>query len=265
MGTLNGGVKIFTSPRRRRRLIKIAVVLAIFPLAYLGIHFSTGGSRPTANGPEVPNYVQPKRSPFTKAEQRAVRPVLAQFIRHAVARQDPEKAWSVAGPDLKQGTSQEQWGKGNLPVVPYPAADKGLGEWSYVKYSYTNTVGLEVFVFPKPGSGYSAMTADAEVVKDHDGRWQVNYWMPERFHGPAAVSAKHVKAPKKTARASAKKSTQKTASAAPPQAVQPIRIGGIWLALPIGILSLIILAPLALLLVGWFRNRRAAARDALGT
>jgi hypothetical protein len=159
-------VKILNSPRRRRRLIKIAVVLAIFPLAYLGIHYSTGGSTESANGPEVPNYVQPKHSPFTEAERRAVHPVLAQFIRYAVAREDPAKAWDVAGPDLRSGLTRKKWDTGAIPVVNYPAAHKGLGSWSYVKYSYANTVGLEVFVFPKPGSGYSAMTADAEVVKD---------------------------------------------------------------------------------------------------
>jgi len=242
------------------------VVLAIFPLAYLGIHYSTGGNPENANGPEVPNYVVPKHSPFTAAERRAVHPVLAQFIKYAVAREDPAKAWDVSGPDLKQGLTREAWDKGQMPVVNYPAAHKGLGSWSYVKYSYTNSVGLEVFVFPKPGSGYSAMTADAEVVKDRDGRWQVNYWMPERFHGPAALSAKQVKAAKKGARASTTKSTtQKTAAAAPPPAAQPTRTTGLWLALPIGILSLIILAPLVLLLVGWLRSRRAAARDALGT
>jgi hypothetical protein len=258
-------VKILRSPRRRRRLIKIAAVLAIVPLAYLGIHYSTGGSNESANGPEVPNYVQPKHSPFTEAERRAVHPVLAQFIRYAVAREDPAKAWDVAGPDLRSGLTRKEWDTGAIPVVNYPASRKGLGSWSYVKYSYANTVGLEVFVFPKPGSGYSAMTADAEVVKDNDGRWQVNYWMPERFHGAAAVSAKHVKTAKKDAGASTRKSpTRKSAAPAPPPAVQQTRTSGLWLALPIGILSLIILAPLVLLLVGWVRNRRAAARDALG-
>jgi hypothetical protein len=109
------------------------------------------------------------------------------------------------------------------------------------------------------------MTADAEVVKDNDGRWQVNYWMPERFHGPAAVSAKQAKAAKKTARAYAKKSTtHKTAAAAPPPAAQPPRTRGIWLLVPVGLLALIILAPLTLLLLGWFRNRRET-RESLGT
>jgi hypothetical protein len=253
-------MRILKSPRWRRRLLKVAVVLALIPLVYIGIRLSTPGSPENANGPEVPNYVQPKRSPFTASEKRAVRPVLADFIRYAVAREDPARAWDVAGPDLRAGFTRKEWDTGNLPVVNYPAADRGLGTWSYVKYSYTNTVGLEVFVFPKPGSGYSAMTADAEVVKERDGRWFVNYWMPERFHGPPALSAKQLKAARKTARSFKKKSkstTQKTA-APEPVAAQPTRTRGVWLLVPIGLLSLIILAPLTMLLVGWFRNRRAA-------
>ena len=191
-------MRILKSPRRRRRLIKIAVVLAFIPLVYIGVRLSTSGNPENASGPEVPNYVQPKRSPFTADEQRAVHPVLAQFIKDAVAREDPAKAWDLSGPDLKQGLTRKEWDKGQMPVVNYPAAHRGLGSWSYVKYSYANTVGLEVFVFPKPGSGYPAMTAAAEVIKDRDGRWLVNYWMPERFHGPPALSAKQLKAATKT-------------------------------------------------------------------
>ena len=45
-----------------------------------------------------------------------------------------------------------------------------------------------MFLFPKPGSGWSAMTADVELVKGHDGKWRVDYWMPKRFHGPPSLS-----------------------------------------------------------------------------
>jgi uncharacterized SAM-binding protein YcdF (DUF218 family) len=38
---------------------------------------------------------------------------------------------------------------------------------------------------------------------------------------------------------------------------QSTRTKGIWIAVPFGILSLIVLAPLAIFLVSWFRNRRA--------
>ena len=166
-------MRIWDSPRRRKRVIRWSALVLAIPIVFLALHFSSPGDPGNANGPVIPNYVQPKRSPFTAAEKQAVHPVLADFIRHAVARQDPGKAWDLAGPDLREGSTEKQWEKGDMPVVPYPAADKGLGEWSYVKYSYTDTVGLEVFVFPKPGSGYSAMTADAEVVKDDKGKWFV--------------------------------------------------------------------------------------------
>jgi hypothetical protein len=103
------------------------------------------------------------------------------------------------------------------------------------------------------------MTADAEVVKDNDGRWRVNYWMPERFHGPPALSAAQLKAARKKARSYKRKSRSATKTAAPkPVATQPPRTRGVWWLVPIGLLSLIILAPLAMLFVGWFRNRRAA-------
>jgi hypothetical protein len=108
------------------------------------------------------------------------------------------------------------------------------------------------------------MTADAEVVKDHDGRWLVNYWMPERFHGPPALSAAQLKAAKKTARAFKKKSSSKQKTAAPAAPFNQPRASRIWLLLPVGVLSLIILAPLTLLLVGWLRNRRET-RQSLST
>jgi hypothetical protein len=250
-------MKFLESPRQRKRVIRFSALLALIPLIYLGIHLSTSGNPENANGPVIPNYAEPKPSPFTAAEKQAVRPVLAEFIRHAVSRDDVSKAWDVSGPDIREGLTRKQWDSGDIPVVPYPAADRGLGNWSYVKYSYTNSVGLEVFVFPKPGSGYSAMTADAEVVKDRDGKWFVNYWLPEKFHGPPALSAAQKTAAKKAALA-AKKHPKKRRVAAPEEPLpQSTRTKGIWIAVPFGILSLIVLAPLAIFLVSWFRNRRA--------
>jgi hypothetical protein len=88
--------------------------------------------------------------------------------------------------------------------------------------------------------------------------------MPERFHGPPALSAAQLKAAKKTARALRKKSSSKQKTAAPAAAFNQPRASRIWILLPVGILSLIILAPLALLIIGWLRNRREA-RQSLST
>jgi hypothetical protein len=257
-------VRFWDSPRKRKRVIRWSALVLIVPIAWLAWHFSTPGNPRNANGPVIPNYVQPKRSPFTPAEKAAVHPVLASFIRDAVARDNPGKAWDVAGPDLREGFTQRQWEKGDMPVVPYPAADRGLGDWSYVKYSYTNSVGLEVFLFPRPGSGESAITADTEVVKDKQGKWYVNYWMEERSHGPPALSASQKKALQRQAKAAAavKKARPTTRVAAPQEPPNPdsARAKGLWWIVPIGTIALIIFGPILAMLVIWLRNKREQRR-----
>lgn len=257
-------MRFWDSPRKRKRVIRWSAVVLIVPIAWLAWHFSTPGNPRNANGPVIPNYVQPKRSPSTPAEKAAVHPVLASFIRDAVARDNPGKAWDVAGPDLREGFTQRQWEKGDMPVVPYPAADRGLGDWSYVKYSYTNSVGLEVFLFPRPGSGESAITADTEVVKDKQGKWYVNYWMEERSHGPPALSASQKKALQRQAKAAAaaKKARPTTRVAAPQEPPNPdsARAKGLWWIVPIGTIALIIFGPILAMLFIWLRNKREQRR-----
>ncbi len=258
-------VSILSSPRWRRRLVKIAVVVVpLIPLIYLGVHFSSPGNPGQATGRAVnePGYAQPKRAPFTKENQRAVRKVLREFEATAVVRRDVGRSWEISAPSLREGFTRKQWTRGDLPVVPYPAADKGLGSWNYVQYSYTDTVGLEVFMFPKPGSGWSAMTADVELVKGEDGRWRVDYWMPKKFHGPPAVAAKAKAKPKPVKRAAPAKPAGKrhvtTTRKAAPAAAEPPKPSNVWWLVPIALLSLIVLVPLGFGVNTWYRNRKAA-------
>ena len=185
-------MSILHSYRWRRRIAFTAIGVGVaVPLIWLGVRYSDPGNPENANGPTVADYVQTKDVPFTPAQRRQVHQVLKQFIASAVVRQNVAKAWDIAGPTLKEGLTRKQWDKGNLPVIPYPALDKGWGNWSFVQYSYAegqkHTVGVEVFLFPKPKSGWSAMTADVEVFKNPKKHWLVDYWMPKRFHGPPAV------------------------------------------------------------------------------
>jgi hypothetical protein len=249
-------VKILRSYRWRRRLLFLLIPVVAAPLIYLGVHLSTPGNPGNANGPVVPDYKQPKKARFTKAEQRKVRRVLATFIRSAVARENPSSSWDLAAPSLKEGVTRKEWNRGDLPVVPYPALHKGLGQWDYVEYSYRNSVGLEVFLFPKPGSGYSALTADVELVR-HNGRWLVDYWMPKKFHGPPALA----RSGKTTRKASGKRRHQPQKASpnaeAMPDETSPRQSRAYW-AIPIALLSLIIIVPLVLGSVHWRRNRKAA-------
>jgi hypothetical protein len=256
-------VWILRSYRWRRRLIAAFLVVGVaVPLVYLGIHLSTPGNPQNANGPEVRGYTQPKKAPFTKAKQRAVRRVLAAFIKTAVARQDVARSWNLSAASLKEGVTRKEWNRGELPVVPYPALDRGLGTWDLVNYSYRDTIGLEVFLFPKPGSGYSALTADVELVRNHNGKWLVDYWMPKKFHGPPALAKGAVKAePRPKAKAAGKRRHPPKQAQPPAEASSPrssTHLGAIWLAVPIGILSLIVLVPVAFGIVTWRRNRKAA-------
>jgi hypothetical protein len=259
-------VKILRSYRWRRRLLFTLPVVVAIPLIWLGIHLSTPGNPGNANGPTVPDYKQPKKGRFTKAKQREVHQVLAKFIKSAVAREDPASSWDLSAPSLKEGVTRKEWNRGDLPVVPYPALHRGLGQWDYVEYSYRNSVGLEVFLFPKPGSGYSALTADVELVKGRDGRWLVDYWMPKKFHGPPALAKSSGKAKaKKVTRKAAGKRTKgqnkaKAAGPAPADDYRAPHVSRAYWAIPLAILSLIILAPIGFGIV-YVRGNRRAARE----
>jgi hypothetical protein len=239
------------------------MIAVAVPLIYFGVHLSDPGDKGAATGPAVnePGYEQPKNAPFTKAKQREVSKVLREFVLTAVDRQDVGRSWDISAPSLREGFTKRQWSRGELPVVPYPAANRGLGRWSFVQYSYTDTIGLEVFLFPQPGSGWSAMTADVELVKGHDGKWRVDYWMPKKFHGPPAVAAKAK--PKRPAPAKQKRTAPATRQAAPEPAGTP-KPSSAWWIVPIALLSLIVVAPLGIVLGVWYRNRRAAREYARG-
>ena len=181
------------SPRRRRRLAFAAIALAVAaPLAFLGVHFSSSGSPGNAIGPYVDDadafYNQPKHVPFTPGERQAVRRMLVRFISTAVARRHVVESWELAGPGLRTGLTRKKWATGAIPVQPYPVARHGQGAWSAVQYSYRNKVGLEVLLFPRPGSGYSVATVSADVVRGPDGHWRINNWMLTKFHGPGATA-----------------------------------------------------------------------------
>jgi hypothetical protein len=275
-------VRILHSYRWRRRLIITAIVCSITgPLIYLGVLYSSPGNPENANGPTVPDYVQPTHAPFTPAKRRAVRKVLKRFIASAVVRRDVSRSWDLAAQSLREGVSRKQWNRGDIPVVPYPAANKGWGDWSDVKYSYRNTVGLEVFLFPQKGSGYSDMTAEVELVRARDGAWRVDYWMPVKFHGPASTAPADStsalkegppnvhKLPGKKAvtRAQAKalrlkhahaaKVHQRAAQAEGESPQQTPHNRGAWWAIPLALLGLAVVLPISIGIGVWWRNKRA--------
>src|SRR5207248_11010719 len=58
------------------------------------------------------------------SDRQEINAVLDQFVRHAVLRNQPEKAWGLVTSTLRGGTSRRDWARGNLPVYPYPAGGR---------------------------------------------------------------------------------------------------------------------------------------------
>jgi hypothetical protein len=256
-------MRLLASPRRRRRLIVFSLVVVIGgSLAYLGVHFSSPGSQENANGPSVNEdayYREPEHVPFTAADRHKVKAVLAKFIRTAVTRHDVAASWELAGPALREGFTKREWRRGDIPVVPYPAAAHGQGAWDLVNYSYRNKVGLEVLIFPKPGSGYSIATVDTDLVRGRDGRWRVDYWMITKCHGPGATAPADSPSALSEGPPNVHKLPGKKNKAAPavPSTGAKARLGKNWLIVPLALLSLIVVVPLAFGTAVWIRNRRA--------
>jgi hypothetical protein len=265
-------MSVFSSRRSRRRLT-IAAVLAVvaIPLSYLAVHYSTSGSPGNANGPYVSDayYREPKHVPFTAEKRSAVSAVLAKFTSGAVSKHDLAGTWDLAGPDLRQGITREDWLKGEIPIVPFAASKRGQGKWSVVNYSYPNKVGLELLMFPEHRNGQLA-TVETEVVRGRDGHWRVNYWMITKLHGPGSAAAADStsamsegppnvhKLPGQTK----KKKGQAAASqreAAPDPTGGVAHLGATWLLVPLAIVVLAVLALLGLGISAWVRNRRSAA------
>jgi hypothetical protein len=248
--------RILHSYRWRRRFViwgTLFVVAGIIAaLAAISVHNPSSA----AHGGPATIVGQPKHAPFTPAEKSQVHKVLADFLSTAVAREHIASAWRIVGPDLRSGLTKREWDTGAIPVQPYPVANRGLGKWQNVEYSNRNAVGLSVLLFPKPGSGQAPATADVDVIKHH-GRWLVNYFMPNKYHGNPLPAKKTRVAAHPQERLSEKaRRAQATKVALPAEPPRP-HANRLYWAVPIGIFALVILTPLVVFGVTWFRNKRA--------
>jgi hypothetical protein len=157
------------------------------------------------------------------------------FVKTAVLRRNVDASWDLATTDLRAGYTRKQWDTGNIPVVPFPAA--GVGAWQ-VDWSYENDMGFDILLAPKKGSHLAAKSFLVELKRSRPGaRWRVASWVPN------GVSVQ-----------------QDLANAAKgrPQPKVASSLGVKWLLVPVLLLALVFLGPLAVLAGrGWLRRSRA--------
>ena len=117
-------------------------------------------------------------------------PLMRKFISTAVARKHLDQAYALAGPDIRGSLTKKQFELGNIPVIPYPAADVKHVEYT-VDYSHPTQAGLEVGLSPTPGHpGTRRLTFYIGFKKLGTGsaaHWVVNYWSP-RYHPPVPIA-----------------------------------------------------------------------------
>jgi hypothetical protein len=217
-------------------------------IAFSMIHWSNTGTKYvlTATGPvNEPAQVlppPPPPAPFTKAVRTGVLETAERFLRTAVVREHVGESWDLVHPSLKAGFTRKTWATEDIPVTPYPMDS---ARWD-VDYSWRGMVGLKIALFPKKGSDVPAAVFDLHLRAQGKGdkrRWLVESWTPTGYtgvpQGPLLGGSSR-------------------------QVEYKSPLGPGWLAIPLGILALVILVPAMVLTRSWIRDRRAARRYEAG-
>jgi hypothetical protein len=194
---------------------------------------------PTGTDPIEPLAPPPPPVPFAIARREGVLDTATRFLQTAVVREHVEESWELTAPSLRAGYTRKTWATQDIPVQPYPVDS---ANWD-IDYSWQGVVGLKVALFPKKGTDVPAAVFDMQLRafgKGDKRRWLVDSWTPTSY---TQIPSGPLLGPR---------------NVAPPVYKSPL--GATWLVLPLGILSLILLVPLAVLVRGWMRDRRAARR-----
>lgn len=251
-------MKVLASPRMRRRLRWVGLLM-VFAVGVAGLIVLLPGKHQKETPLVVSHTPLPEAppAPVTRTNRELVPAlqVAAQFIQTAVARKNVGKSWDLISPTYegKSEYTRKEWAKGDralngegIPVVEYPV---DRARWKR-DYSLKDEVGFKVALFPPKGNTMPATVFDVAVHAYGKGthrRWLVDYWSPS---GGRTITT----------------SQPKTVAGLPnlnPLNENKSRLGKAWIIVPILILFMIVLAPLALGIGHVVRVKRAE-RDFAG-
>ena len=169
-----------SSYRFRRRLLWSGTLLAAVAagVTISVLFWNTGPLREeTFSGGRADIYVPPKVEKLKASDRAKIVAVAKRFVSTAVTRQAPGRAFEIAGPSLRTGTTKAHWETGEIPVVLFPV---DAARWR-VDYTYADEVGLEVYAWPKPDAGLRPtifMVSMVAVGKGAGRRWLVDSFVP---------------------------------------------------------------------------------------
>jgi hypothetical protein len=181
-------------------------------------------------------YREPEETNLTKAQRREVLDLMARFIESAVARKQLDSAYDLTLPELRGTITRSQWRTGNIPVVPFPAV--GIYDMT-LDYSYPGDVAYDVAVVGDRGGIKTFLIEMKQAGKGAGAHWKVAAWVPKGVGGGSTPVAERHPEP-----------------AGPPPRERG-RLSAVWLLIPVSILALILLVPVALGVRNWREGRRA--------
>ena len=119
----------------------------------------------------------PKTVHVAPADRAEAERTVLEFVRTAVIRRDSGRAWDLATPHMRTGSTRADWERGFLPVPPYPANEfRDAG--TTLEYSYRGILGFDVLVVPKRKTGPQVVYACE--LHDLHGRWLVDSCVPRK-------------------------------------------------------------------------------------
>ena len=206
------------------------------------------GRTPKAQGPsnvrlDVEKEPRPVR--LKAHDKKDALDVVSRFLFTAVARKHVDRSWKLVAPELRAGFTRRQWATQDIPVVPFPAQS---ARWRF-EFADSQGVGFSVALFPTKESHERAQVflvglhTIGAVKRRH---WVVDDWQTAPSQGLQMVSGPGAGGGGILEQTSAKVNAggKSSESAA-------------WLLLPAGLLSLVIIIPLMIGGVNWYRGYRA--------
>jgi len=236
---------ILASYRWRRRfawlggLVVVAVALTVIVL-------EMPNESPEMQGPSnvaAPIEESPKPVRLTARDEAIALRVASEFVSTAVARKNVDRAWNLVSSDFRSGMSREDWDRGRLPVSPYSVRKTA---WKF-DFADSEGVGWTVTLYPTKSSHETPMDFQIGLRPVGSGKrreWLVDYWQASPTNA-VALSAAGSGTPAGGGGGNVASGKAKESWA--------------WLIFPLFLLSLVVLVPLGVVSVNWYREYRVRA------
>jgi hypothetical protein len=148
---------------------------------------NTGGRTNVAPNPNGPPVDVVDKTKARKTIPPEARRVAGKFVLTAAVRRHLDQAWPLAGPEIRQGMSYDEWLKGDIAVAPIFGGIKSAP--MAIDGAATNWALLKILVNPtepgvKPGLFMMRL--------DRVGAGAEKHWVVNEFQQWTGVPIKHI-------------------------------------------------------------------------